>query len=265
VHPTLALLLRQYYLTRTSAPRIMPLFIWVVIDIVLWGYITRYLNSLSNSGVDFVPRLLGAVLLWDFFTRVMQGVTMGFFEDVWSRNFLNLFASPMSVRNYISGIVIWSVLTSSVGLVLMLLLSTLVFGLSFLSYGLPIIPFLLILFVFGVSLGILACGLVLRFGPAAEWFIWPIPAVLSPFVSVFYPVSTLPAWMRGVAHLLPPSYVFEGLRAIVDGRGVPAGTFIVSAALAVIELVLASWCFSMLFRHAVRTGLLARYSAESVA
>jgi ABC-2 type transport system permease protein len=31
--------------------------------------------------------LLGAVLLWDFFTRVMHGVTIAFFEDVWSRNF----------------------------------------------------------------------------------------------------------------------------------------------------------------------------------
>jgi ABC-2 type transport system permease protein len=147
----------------------------------------------------------------------------------------------------------------------MLLLSTLVFGLSFASFGAAAALFLLILFVFGVSLGIIACGLVLRFGPAAEWFIWPIPAVLSPFVSVFYPLSTLPAWMRGVAHLLPPSYVFEGLRAIVDGRAVPAGSLAVSAGLAILELGLAAWTFSRLFRHAVRTGLLARYSAESVA
>jgi ABC-2 type transport system permease protein len=262
---SLALLLRQYYLTRGSAARLLPLFVWVVIDMVLWGYITRYLNSLAASSVDFVPRLLGAVLLWDFFTRVMQGVTMAFFEDVWSRNFLNLFATPMSIGEYVAGLVTWSVLTSTFGLIVMLLLSTAVFGLSFVAYGAALIPFLIVLFVFGISLGVVACGLVLRFGPAAEWFVWPIPAILAPFASVFYPMSTLPVWMQWVAHVLPPSYVFEGLRAIVDGRPVPATLLAVSVALAVVELMMASWVFRMVFRRAVRSGLLARYSAETVA
>ncbi|MGH9569340.1 MAG: ABC transporter permease, partial [Candidatus Angelobacter sp.] len=93
---TAAILLRQFYLIRGSMPRLVPLFAWVGIDMVLWGFITRYLNTVSNSGFNFVPSLLGAVLLWDFFIRVMQGVTMAFFEDVWARNFLNIFATPLS-------------------------------------------------------------------------------------------------------------------------------------------------------------------------
>jgi ABC-2 type transport system permease protein len=261
---TLALLLRQYYLTRGSAARLMPLVIWVVIDMVLWGFITRYLNSVAAPGVNFVPRLLGAVLLWDFFTRVMQGVTMGFFEDVWSRNFLNVFASPISVREYITGLVLWSVVTSTIGLIAMMALSTLVFGLSFLDYGLAAIPFLMVLFICGISLGIVACALVLRFGPAAEWFIWPIPAILAPFASVFYPVSTLPVWMQWVSRLLPPSYVFEGLRGIVDGRAPTPLLLAGSLVLAVGELLLAAWSFGLVFRHALRSGLIARYSAETV-
>ena len=92
-----ALLLRQTYLIRGSVSRQIPLFIWVAIDIVLWGFMTKYLNSVTAVAFDFVPVLLGAVLMWDFFTRVMQGVTMAFFEDVWSRNFLNMFASPLSI------------------------------------------------------------------------------------------------------------------------------------------------------------------------
>ena len=91
-----AIALRQFYLLRGSPARIMPMFAWVAIDVVLWGFITRYLNAVSASGFNFVPTMLGAVLLWDFLTRVMQGVTSAFFEDVWSRNFLNIFASPLS-------------------------------------------------------------------------------------------------------------------------------------------------------------------------
>src|SRR5437868_13470557 len=116
---------------RGSIARVLPLFIWVAVDMVLWGFITRYLNAISRAGLNFVPTLLGAVLLWDYFARVMQGVTIAFLEDVWSRNFLNLFATPMSTAEYVSGLVASSLLTRAVGLVVMLVLATTIVGLSF--------------------------------------------------------------------------------------------------------------------------------------
>jgi ABC-2 type transport system permease protein len=244
--------------------RAIPLFAWVTVDIVLWGFITRYLNSIANSGFNFVPALLGAVLLWDFFIRVMQGVTTAFFEDVWSRNFLNIFATPLSIAEYIAGLVLSAVATGSVGLAVMLVLAGTVFGLSFLTYGFLLIPFLLALFVFGIALGIFACAIVLRFGPASEWLIWPIPAVLSPFAGVFYPVSTLPLWMRYVSRALPPSYVFEGMRTIVTGGTFSSATLLAGNVLALGYVLLAGLFFSRIYRHAVRTGLIARYSAESI-
>src|SRR5262249_7066660 len=84
---TSAIVLRHLYLVSGSPARVLPLFAWVAIDMVLWGFITKYLNTVSSARIDFVPVFLGAVLLWDFFTRVMHGVTMAFMEDVWSRNF----------------------------------------------------------------------------------------------------------------------------------------------------------------------------------
>jgi len=258
------IVLRQLYLMRGSPTRVLPTFAWIAIDIVLWGFITRWLNQVSHSGVDFVPSLLGAVLLWDFFTRVMQGVTTAFFEDLWSRNFLNVFATPLSISEYVSGLVIISVMTSSIGLLIMLVLASSIFGLSFLAYGLLLLPFLLVLFLFGIALGIVASGIVLRFGPASEWLVWPLPALLSPFAGVFYPLSTLPVWMQWVGHLLPPSYVFTGMRAIVAGQAVVWSDLGIGIALAVLEVALAGWFFSRVYHHAVNSGLLARYSAESV-
>jgi len=259
-----AILLRHFYLLRGSPARVLPLFAWVAIDIVLWGFITRYLNSVAAPGFNFVPSLLGAALLWDFLVRVMQGVTMAFFEDVWSRNFLNIFATPLEISEYLAGLVLSSIATSSLGLAVMLLLAAGAFGLSFLSYGLLLIPFLLVLFLTGIALGIVGISIVLRFGPAAEWFIWPIPALLSPFVGVFYPLATLPPWMRFLARLLPPSYVFEGLRQVVAGRRLAAASLAGGAALAAVDLLAACWLFVRIYRHAVRTGLIARYSAETV-
>jgi ABC-2 type transport system permease protein len=261
---TIAIVVRQLYLIRGSFSRVLPLFAWVGVDIVLWGFITRYLNAISSSGFNFVPAMLGAVLLWDFLTRVMHGVTMAFFEDVWSRNFLNLFATPLSIPEYLAGLVLSSILTSSIGLAVMVILATGIFGLSFFVYGLMLVPFFLVLFVCGIALGIVGISAVLRLGPPAEWFVWPIPAILSPFVGVFYPVATLPRWMQLVAHALPPSYVFEGMRAIIRGGSAPANSLIVASSLALLYLLLACWLFTRVYRHAVRTGLIARYSAETV-
>src|SRR5438552_1228745 len=150
----------------------------------------------------------------------MHGVTMTFFEDVWSRNFLNIFASPLSIAEYVNGLVLSSIATSSIGLLAMIVLADFVFGLSFAIYGPAILAFLLILFIFGIALGVFGCAIVLRLGPSAEWLIWPIPVLVSPFVGVFYPISTLPAWMQQIARVLPPSYVFEGMRGIIAGGAV---------------------------------------------
>ncbi|KFA93794.1 ABC transporter permease [Archangium violaceum] len=259
-----AIVLRQFYLIRGSPSRIFPLFVWVAIDMVLWGFMSRYLNSVTAPGLDFVPALLGAVLLWDFLTRVMQGVTMAFFEDVWSRNFLNVFATPLSINEYVGGLVLSSIATSSIGLLVMLLVAGAAFGLSLFTYGLMLVPFLLVLFLFGIALGIFGAAVVLRLGPSAEWFVWPIPAVVSPFAGVFYPLSTLPEWMRAISHLLPPSYVFEGMRTIVAGGAFSGTSLLWGVGLAVLDILLAGWFFTRVYRHAVRTGLIARYSAESV-
>jgi ABC-2 type transport system permease protein len=259
-----AVMLRQYYLMRGSFARFLPLFVWVAIDMVLWGFITKYLNTVANSPINFVTVFLGAVLLWDFFIRVMQGVTMAFFEDVWSRNFLNFFTTPLSVSEYVGGLVFSSIITSSVGLVVMLLLAIVVFGLSFFSFGLLLIPFLWVLFLFGIALGIMAIGMVLRLGPASEWFVWPIPAILSPFAGVFYPIATLPSWMQIISYSLPPAHVFEGMRTILLGGTPSLAGLLGGCGLSVLYVLLAYVFFVRMYRHAVRTGLIARYSAESL-
>src|SRR4051812_10568861 len=256
--------LRQFFLMRGSVTRTVPLFVWVAIDMVLWGFITKYLNTVASPGFNFVPALLGAVLLWDFFTRVMQGVTMAFFEDVWSRNFLNIFGSPMSIAEYVTGLVLCAIATSSVGLVAMLLLAGAVFRLNLSLYGAGALPFIFVLFLFGIALGIMASSLVLRLGPSAEWFIWPIPALISPFAGVFYPLDVLPQWMQVLARGLPPAYVFQNLRKLVQGGEVSPAQLATGGILAIGYVLLASVVFTQTYRKSVRTGLIARYSAESV-
>jgi ABC-2 type transport system permease protein len=259
-----AVVLRILYLYRGSPQRIFPMFVWVAVDILLWGFLTRYLNTVSSAEFNFVPALLGAVLLWDFLTRVMQGVTMAFFEDVWSRNFLNFFATPLRTSEYLTGLVIAAIGTSLISLVAMVVFARAAFGLSFLVYGIALAPFLAVLFLTGIALGIAGASLVLRLGPASEWLVWPIPMIVSPFAGVFYPVTVLPEWMQAIAKILPPSYVFEGMRAVLAGKPAPWDRLAVGGGLAAIYLVAACLLFMAVYRVAIRTGLIARYSAETV-
>ena len=55
----------------------------------------------------------------------------------------------------------------------------------------------------------------MRYGLGAESFIWLAVFILLPVACVYYPVSTLPRWLQPVALALPPTYVFEGLRALM--------------------------------------------------
>ena len=151
---TFAIVLRQFYLIRGSLSRVFPIFAWIAVDMILWGFLTRYLNTIASPGFNFVPALLGAVLLWDFFIRIMQGITMAFLEDVWSRNFLNIFAAPLLLSEYVGGLILSSIATSLVGLGVMIVIATTCFKLSFFVYGLAVLPFLLVLFLFGIALGI---------------------------------------------------------------------------------------------------------------
>jgi ABC-2 type transport system permease protein len=258
-----AIVLRILYLYRGSPQRVFPIFVWVVVDILLWGFLTRYLNSVARAEVNFVAALLGAVLLWDFLTRVMQGVTMALFEDVWSRNFLNYFATPLRMSEYLTGLILAAVGSSAVSLIVMVTFARVAFGLSFLSYGLALAPFLAVLFLTGIAFGVTAAALVLRLGPASEWLIWPIPMIISPFAGVFYPLTILPGWMQAIAALLPPSYVFEGMRAVVVGKPAPWERLVFGGGLAMVYLVLACLFFMSVYRTAIRTGLIARYSAET--
>ena len=260
-----AIVLRILYLYRGSPQRVFPIFVWVVVDILLWGFLTRYLNFGGARGGQFRRRRCSArCCSWDFLTRVMQGVTMAFFEDVWSRNFLNYFATPLRISEYLTGLILAAVGSSAVSLVVMVTFARVAFGLSFLSYGLALAPFLAVLFLTGIAFGVAAAALVLRLGPASEWLIWPIPMIISPFAGVFYPVTILPGWMQAIAALLPPSYVFEGMRAVVAGEPAPWDRLVLGGGLAMVYLVLACLFFMSVYRTAIRTGLIARYSAETM-
>ncbi len=260
-----SIFVRQWFLFRSNPVRLVNIFLWIFVDIIQWGFISKYLGTFGAATFSFITVILGAVILWEFLSRIQQGIMTAFLEDVWSQNFINFFASPLKVNEYLSGLVLTSIVTGLVGFLTMILIAGLAFGYNFFKIGLMLFPFILILFIFGIAMGILISAVIFRLGPSAEWIIWPIPVVLSIFSGVFYPIATLPAGLRIISKFIPASYVFESLRSIIS-RGnfsAPIGmNLLIGAVLSLIYFFAMYKFFLRIYRHNLKTGKLARFSAE---
>lgn len=265
--PVLAVFIRQLFLYKSNPTRLVGIFLWLVIDIIQWGFISKYLGTFGQATFGFITVMLGAIILWEFMARIQQGIMMAFLEDVWTQNFINFFASPLKVREYLSGLIITSLVTSVIGFLVMIAIAWPAFGYNALAAGLMLLPFMVILLVFGIAMGVFVSGVVFRLGPTAEWLGWPIPLVLSLFAGVYYPLSTLPPALRMIAKIIPPSYVFESFRAILTTGSFPRSLvpdLLISAALSVAYLLLASRFFVRIYKKNLRNGSIARFNAEAL-
>ncbi len=262
-----AIFVRQLFLFKSNPTRLVSIFLWLIVDIILWGFISRYLGSLGQDTFGFTTVIMGAIILWEFMSRIQQGIMMAFLEDIWAQNFINFFASPLRIREYLSGLVLTSICSGLAGFVVMIAIAAALFGYNAFLTGLLLLPFMLILLVFGIAMGIFVSAAIFRLGPSAEWLGWPIPMVLSLFVGVFYPISTLPAALRVFSGILPPSYVFESMRGILT-TGISPGNLtsnlFVGALLAVIYLLITSLFFVRIYHKNLKSGTIARFNAEAL-
>ena len=213
-----AIMLRHFFLWRGSWTRLFDLVYWPVLQVMIWGFMTEFLAGKSSWVAQAGGVFIGAVLLWDVLVRGQFGMTLSMLEEMWSRNLANLFVSPLRPWEFAVALMSLSILRSLIGVVPAALLAIPLFGYSVFGLGLPLLAFWSLLLVFGWAIGLALCGLLLRFGLAAESYAWASVFLLAPFSGVYYPVTTLPGWLQPLAWCLPTTHVFEGMRAaMVDG------------------------------------------------
>ncbi len=214
------LLLRQLYLYRRSMIRLLDIAYWPVMDLLVWGFVSVYIGRLRGGGAVTIAFLLGGMILWDIFFRAQQAISVSFLEDVWTRNLVNVFVSPISSAEFITAMLLLGVMKVIVtGLVLAILAQAL-YAFNLFQYGLPLIPFVLNLLLSAWGIGIVTTAMILRFGQGAEMLAWAIPFFFQPFSAVFYPVTVLPVVLRPFAWALPTTHAFEGMRAVLSGAGI---------------------------------------------
>ena len=214
-HKIYALCLRHIYLIINSFPRIIDLIYWPTVQIFLWGFISKFFTLNSDYYSNTVGIILTAAILYDFLFRVSISYNIRFLEEIWSRNFTNLFIAPIKLSEVIASLTITAVLRSLIGLIPAALLAIPLFGVSVFKVGVPLLALLLSLYIFGVTLGLLVTSGLLRFGPSFENIAWASLFFLAPLGCIYYPVEILPLSLQIIAKGLPLVHVFEEMRNIL--------------------------------------------------
>ncbi len=248
------IILRHAYLLKHSFSRWIDLLYWPTIDLLLWGFITIYLEKGFHSTGNWVFQFIGALIFWNILIRAQQGLAVGFLEDIWARNLLNIFASPLTIAEYLAGLFIFSLLKAVLASLLMVVIAFYVFNFKMWINGFYMFLMVFNLIVFAWSIGLLTMALILFFGQEAEILAWALALIFLPFSAVFYPVNVLPKAFQYIAWFVPASYVFETMRAILLNKEISYAFILKAYGLTTIYFLMSTGIFGLAFRFAKKTG-----------
>jgi ABC-2 type transport system permease protein len=260
----LAMYLRYLYLHKRSLPRTLEIVFWPVMDLLVWGFVTLFIQSLVESELlKTLVFLINAMIFWDILYRGQQGVTISFMEEIWQQNIINLLASPLKIWE-------WCAATFIYGLTKILVITTILAGIALGLYqfnlignlGFYLIPLAANLLLFAWGLGLFTAGLLIRWGYAVEALIWGVPFLIQPISAVFYPLAILPPSVQWIAKGLPSTYVFEGMRSILREGTMPYDYFLTALGLNGIYFILGTLFFQWMYSRALVTGRLVRLGMD---
>lgn len=257
-HRIWALLTRHLYVYRRSPVRLVEMVYWPFLDLLVWGFLSLYLKETASGAPQFVAFFIGALIFWDILYRAQQGSSLAYLEEVWSRNLLNLFVSPLTAGEFALGIILISLFKVLFTTTAMTALALLLYAFNLFELGPALVPFVCNLLLMGWSVGLLTTSLIMRWGQAAESLAWALAFLFQPISAVFYPVSVLPPILQSVAMGVPAAHVFEGMRAVIQGQPYPSAHLLMALALNVVYALVAIAIYRNTFRVVRERGLLAK-------
>lgn len=255
-HRIAAMILRYWYVLMSSWPRLLELLYWPALQIVTWGFLQNYISQNAGFFARAGGTLVGAVILWDILFRGQLGFSISFLEEMWARNLGNLMMSPLKPIEFLIALMAMSLIRLAIGVIPMTLLAIIFFGFNVYSIGFPLIAFFCNLIFTSWSVGIFVSGLVLRHGLGAESIVWTLMFAMMPLACIYYPVTVLPYWLQHVAWALPPTYVFEGMRALLTEHVFRADLMMEALAINVALIAVSFVVFLVLLRSARQHGSL---------
>ncbi|MCC0012678.1 MAG: ABC transporter permease [Rhodobiaceae bacterium] len=251
-----AMVQRHWYLLRHSWPRTIELVYWPTVQMLMWGFLQVWLAGESGPVATAAGVFIGGVLLWDVLFRGQLGFSITFLEEMWARNLGHLMMTPLRPSEFVASLMVMSIIRVAIGFIPVTFLALWFFGFNLWSMGLALVAFFANLYLTSWSIGLFVSGLVLRHGLGAENLAWSLSFLLLPLCCVYYPLETLPGWLQSVSLCFAPTYVFEGMRALLLEQTFRSDLMVRALAINVAYFALAAIAFRSLFDGARRTGAL---------
>ncbi len=253
-----AIIVRHLYEARRNFDRITDMIYWPLLDVILWGFVTIYISKTSGPAHGVVGFLLGASILWGIFYALQRDLSVGFLDELWSRNLLNLFSTPLTIWEYVTGLIAVDIFKVIVSFFAASFLAWGFYAFNIFPHALLMLPYFLNLLFFALAVGIIMTGLIFRFTTKIQTLAWSFAGLLMPVSCAFYPLSTLPPFLQSIAWYLPTAHCFEGMRQILAGGGLSASHFWWGLGLNMIYLLFAVVFFKKIFESTKARGLLVK-------
>ncbi len=258
LHRINGVMLRHFYEARRNLDRVIDMLYWPVLDVIVWGFFTIYLSKSQGFGGGVIGFLLGATILWGIFFAFQRDMTVGFLDELWSKNLLNLFSTPLTVWEYITGLVVANFIKVVLGFLAASLLAWAFYAFNIFLWLPALLPYILNLLFFGLATGIVMTGLIFRYSTKIQTLAWSFAGLLMPVSCVFYPVGILPPVLRNIAWFLPTMHSFEGMRTILAGGSFSPLHFFWGLGLNVVYFILSILFFKAIFEVTKKKGILVK-------
>ena len=249
-----ALALRHLYPLKRDFDLLSDMLYWPIIDVIIWGVTGRWLSTNSGSSSAIAAILIG-LILWNVIWRSQSEISRNLIDEFWNNNLVNLFSTPLSLTEWIFGVLFLSMLKMSFTISVLTLTIFLLYQVNLFSVGWWLIPFIVSGMITGWWVGFVAAGIVIRYGPKVQTVVWTLPGILLPFSAVFFPLVLLPTFARPISYLLPTTYVFESMRSLLSTGTFEWSYLILSLGMNLFYLFLSLKWFTYNFRESLKLGL----------
>lgn len=255
INRILAMVLRYTINMKHNLDRLSDMFYWPAMDLFIWGITGLYLAQLTNRSANYLFVILSGLVFWIVIWRAQYEISTNLLAELWDRNLVSLFATPLTVAEWITSFIIFGVLKTVVSLSFSAVLAFFFFHYNIFSFGLNLVLFIFSLLLTGWAGGLIVGAFLIRYGQSIQTIAWAGVAIIAPFSAVYYPLSILPDWAQKIGLVLPSTYIFESIRSVLFTGVVPYDKLLIGFILNIVFFVFSIWFFVSMFDKSTKSGL----------
>ncbi len=250
-----ALILRHWYPLKRDLDLLADMLYWPILDTITWGLASTWMTKTNGGFSGIVLSILTALVLWNILWRSQMEIARNLIDEIWNQNLVNMFSTPLTLREWIVSVIGQSLIKMVLAVGTISLVIVAMYQANLLALGWWLLPLFVNTILTGWCIGFISAAIVIRYGAKMQTVVWTFPAILFPLSAVYFPVEQLPPIVALVSHLVPTTYVFEGMRQYLFTGTISVASLVLSFVMSLVYLCLCIWLFVSQFEKSRQLNL----------